>query len=115
MTPCKYYEDIPIMYNITSVKDIPGYHLSTTIFDTAWAAILALNKSIELLHDRNMSVDFLVKNEGNISVVNPVVLDVVNISLSQVRFLDYRLVKLINCKTGIFGKPIIMYYRVQWI
>ena len=74
------------MYNVTSVKDIPGYHLSTTIFDTAWAAILALNKSIELLVDRNMSVDFLLNNEDNIPKVNPMVLDVVNMARRQVKF-----------------------------
>ena len=74
------------MYNNTSVKDIPGYHLSAVIFDTAWAAIIALNESIKLLADRNMSMEFLLSNEKDIPMVKPMVLDVINKSLSQVKF-----------------------------
>ena len=82
----KHYEDLPIMHNVTSVKDIPGYHLSTTIFDTAWAAITALNRSIELIDNQNLSMDLLLNNKDNIPMVNPMILDVVNMILSQVKF-----------------------------
>ena len=74
------------MYNNISVKDIPGYYLSALIFDTAWAVIMALNESIKLLADRNMSMEFVLSNEKDIPMVKPVILDVVNTSLSQVRF-----------------------------
>ena len=73
----KYYEHKYGRNNIPPVKDIPGYHLSTTIFDAAWAVILALH---ELLADRNMSTESLLSDKDDV----PVVIDVIN--MSQVNF-----------------------------
>ena len=82
----KYYENTYGCNNVPSVKDIPGYHLSTVIFDAAWAVVLALNESIQLLADRNMSVEFLLSDKDDIPVAEQMVFDVMNISLSQVKF-----------------------------
>ena len=70
----------------TPVTDIPGYHLSTVIFDAAWAVILALNESIQPLVDRSLSIEFSLTDEDDIPVVKQAVLDVLKMSLSQVRF-----------------------------
>ena len=82
----KYYENMYGRNNTPSVKDIPGYHLSTAIFDATWTVILALNESIQLLTDRNMSVEFLWSDKDDIPVIKETVFDVINISLSQVKF-----------------------------
>ena len=83
----KYYENMYGRNNIPSVKDIPGYHLSTAIFDATWTVILALNESIQLLANRNMGVQFLLSDKDDILVIKETVLDVINISLSQVKFI----------------------------
>ena len=77
----KYYEHKYGHNNIPPVKDIPGYHLSTTIFDAAWAVILALN---ELLADRNMSMESLLSDKDDVPVIKKMIFDVINIS--QVKF-----------------------------
>ena len=77
----KYYENKYGRNNTPPVKDIPGYHLSTTIFDAAWAVILALN---ELLADRNMSMESLLSDKDDVPVIKQMIFDVINIS--QVKF-----------------------------
>ena len=77
---------MPNIYNNMSLKDVPGYHLSTVIFDAAWAVMMALNESIQLLADRNTSMEFSLSNEDGIPMVKQMVLDVINVSLSQVKF-----------------------------
>ena len=82
----KYYEHKYRCNNTPPVKDIPGYHLSTTIFDAAWAVMLALNESIQLLADRNMSMESLLSDKDDVLVIRQMVIDVINMSLSQVKF-----------------------------
>ena len=82
----KYYEHKYRRNNALPVKDIPGYHLSTAIFDAAWAVMLALNKSIQLLVDRNMNMESLLSDKDDVPVVKQMNFDVINISLSQVKF-----------------------------
>ena len=81
-----YYENKCRCNDTLSVKDIAGYHLSTAIFDAAWAVTLALNKSIQLLADRKMSMESLLSDKDDVPVVKQMIFDVINISLSQVKF-----------------------------
>ena len=80
----KYYENKYGRNNTPPVKDIPGYHLSTAIFDAAWAVILALNKSIQSLAGRNKSMESLLSDKDDVPVIRQTVIDVIN--MSQVNF-----------------------------
>ena len=80
----KYYENKYGHNNIPPVKDIPGYHLSTAIFDAAWAVMLALNESIQLLANKNMSMESLLSDKDDVPVIKQMIFDVIN--MSQVKF-----------------------------
>ena len=80
----KYYENKYGCNNTLLVKDIPGYHLSTAIFDAAWAVMLALNKSIQSLAGRNMSMESLLSDKDDVPMIRQMVIDVIN--MSQVNF-----------------------------
>ena len=43
--------------NTTSLTEIPGYNLPKVVFDATWAAILALNNTVQLLAKKGWSLE----------------------------------------------------------
>ena len=69
--------------SITELTEIPGYSLSKPVFDATWAAILALNNSIQLLSEKGWSLEESVNQNG----VDKRISDVIKESFNKVKFL----------------------------
>ena len=68
--------------SITNLKEIPGYNLSRVVFDATWAAILALNNSVQLLAEEGWSLQEVVNQNG----IDQNISDVLKKSLNDVKF-----------------------------
>ena len=66
------------------MAEIPGYNLSRVIFDATWAAILALNNSIQPLADNGWSLEELITQ--NTVYVDETISDIIRRSLNLVKF-----------------------------
>ena len=68
--------------NTTNLTDIPGYNLSKVVFDATWAAILALNNSVQLLAKNGLSLEETINQNG----VDQRISDKIRESLNKVKF-----------------------------
>ena len=68
--------------NTTNLTDIPGYNLSKVVFDATWAAILALNNTVQLLAKKGWSLEESVNQNG----VDQRISNIMRESLNKVKF-----------------------------
>ena len=71
--------------NTTNLTEIPGYNLSKVVFDATWAAILALNNTVQLLAKKGWSLEESVNHNG----VDQNISDKMRESLNEVKFLGF--------------------------
>ena len=68
--------------SVTNLTEIPGYNLSKVVFDATWAAILALNNTVQLLAKKGWSLEESVNQNG----VDQRISDKIRESLNKVKF-----------------------------
>ena len=68
--------------NTINLTEIPGYNLSKVVFDATWAAILALNNTVQLLAKKGWSLEESVNQNG----VDQRISNIMRESLNKVKF-----------------------------
>ena len=68
--------------NTINLTGIPGYNLSKVVFDATWAAILALNNTVQLLAKKGWSLEESVNQNG----VDQRISNIMRVSLNKVKF-----------------------------
>ena len=68
--------------NTINLTEIPGYNLSKVVFDATWAAILALNNTVQLLAKEGWSLEESVNQNG----IDERISNIMRESLNKVKF-----------------------------
>ena len=71
--------------SVTNLTEIPGYNLSKVVFDATWAAILALNNSVQLLAKEGWSLEESINQNG----VDQRISERMRESLNKVKFCGF--------------------------